>query len=500
MNKPIRTVSIFCLLLFLALALNATYLQYYHANALNDRVGNGRVATATFSRERGAIKVGANGGTTIAESVTSHDQYKYQRRYPLPLMYAPLTGWYTFGNETGLERTQNDFLSGEDDRLFVNRLVDLVNGNATKGGNVLLTINPAAQKAAYDGLKGLGPDVQGAVVAIEPSTGKLLAMVSLPSYDPNRLADHDFKKASAYAAQLSKQPSQPLLNRAIQTTLPPGSTFKVVTASAAVQDLGLTSTSLVPGGPSYTLPQSHSVVHNDVVRGCGDGKIPFVQALEFSCNTTFAPLAVRVGASGMHKQATDYGFNQTFFDELPNQAVSQYPAGMDDAQTALSGFGQGSVTSTPLQMAMVTAGVANNGVVMRPYVVDSLQSPTSLETLVPGVQKELSTSPAISATTADEVTKMMVATVQSGTATPAAIAGIQVAGKTGTAQSGLKNPDGTEVPPYAWFVGFAPAQKPQVAVCVMIQHVNQPTDEIHGGTLGGPIAKSVMEAVLNSHG
>jgi peptidoglycan glycosyltransferase len=256
----------------------------------------------------------------------------------------------------------------------------------------------------------------------------------------------------------------------------------------------------VPGGPSYTLPQSHSVVQNDVVSGCGSGKIPFVQALEFSCNTTFAPLAVQVGATDMHKQATAYGFNQSYLEDLPGQAISQYPAGMDDAQTALSGFGQGSVTATPLQMAMVTAGVADNGVVMRPYVVDAKQSPTSLETLQPGEQKELPTSPAISSTTADEVTKMMVATVQSGTATPAAIPGIQVAGKTGTAQSGLKNPDGTEVPPYAWFVGFAPAPKPQVAVCVMIQHVNQPTDEIHGGTLGGPIAKAVMEAVLNSRG
>src|SRR5262245_37894194 len=292
MNKPIRTVAIFCLLLFLALALNATYLQYYHANALNDRVGNGRVATATFSRERGSIKVGRNGEVTVAESVATDDQYKFQRRYPLPFMYAPLTGWYTFGNETGLERTQNDFLSGEDDSLFVNRLVDLVNGNATKGGNVLLTIDPAAQAAAFNGLRGLGPDVQGAVVAIEPSSGKILAMVSLPSYDPNRLADHNFKRANAYARQLSRMKSQPLLNRAVQTTLPPGSTFKVVTASAAIESGKYTSNSLVPAGPSYKLPQSSNVVHNDVLSGCDSSKITLTQALQFSCNTAFAPLAV----------------------------------------------------------------------------------------------------------------------------------------------------------------------------------------------------------------
>jgi peptidoglycan glycosyltransferase len=497
MNKPIRTVSIFCLLLFLALALNATYLQYYHANALNDRVGNGRVATATFSRERGAIMVGH---TAIADSRKSNDQYQVQRVYRQPFMYAPITGWYTFGNETGVERAQNSFLSGEDDRLFVNRIVDLVNGNSTKGGNVLLTINPAAQRAAYDGLRRLGSDVQGAVVAIEPSTGRILAMVSLPSYDPNRLADHNFKKASAYATQLSKEKSQPLLNRAIQTTLAPGSTFKVVTASAAIGSGRYTSTTPVPAGPSYTLPQSHSVVHNDVLSGCDSSPIPLTQALQFSCNTAFAPLAVKVGAAAMHRQAEGYGFNQTYLDsnQLPGQAISRYPAGENPADTALSGFGQDSVTASPLQMAMVTAGIANHGVVMKPHLIDSLQSPTSFDTLEQFPSQQL--GQATSSSTASEVTKMMVATVQSGTATPAAIPGIQVAGKTGTAQSGLTNPDGSEVPPYAWFIGFAPAQSAKVAVAVMIQHVDQPTDEIHGGTLGGPIARAVMEAVLNPHG
>jgi peptidoglycan glycosyltransferase len=498
-NKPIRTVAIFCLLLFLALALNATYLQYYHASALNDRIGNGRVATATFSRDRGAILVG---GQPIAQSVDSNDQYKFQRVYKQPFMYAPITGWYTFGNETGIERQDNNFLSGEDDRLFVNRLVDLVNGNASKGGNVVLTINPAAQRAAYDGLKALGPGIEGAVVAIEPSTGKILAMVSLPTYNPNKLATHDFKAASAYATQLSKAPGDPLLNRAVQTRLAPGSTFKIVTASAAIQSGSYTSTSLVPGGPSYQLPQSSSVVHNEIAN-CGSGKIPILQALEFSCNTSFAPLAVAVGASGMHSTAEGFGFNQIYLQDLPGQAVSQYPAGMDAPNTALSGFGQGSVTATPLQMAMVSAGIGNHGVVMRPYLTDELQSP-SQEPLVPGHSEEL--SQAISRTTASEVTKLMVGVVQEGTAKAAAIPGVLVAGKTGTAQSGLTNPDGSEVPPYAWFTSFAPASTTpdgpaaKVAVAVMIQHIDRPTSEIAGGALGGPIAKAVMEAVLKSHG
>jgi peptidoglycan glycosyltransferase len=495
-NKPIRTVSIFCLLLFLALALNATYLQYYHANALNDRVGNGRVATATFARDRGAILVGR---TAVAQSVQTSDQYKYQRLYKQPFMYAPVTGWYTLGNETGVERAQNDILSGEDDRLFVNRLVDLVNGNATKGGNVVLTINPAAQRAAFNGLKALGPEVQGAVVAIEPSSGKILAMVSLPSYNPNKLASHDFQAANAYATQLSRDKAQPLLNRAVQTTLPPGSTFKIVTASAAIENGVYSSSSQVPGGSSYTLPQSSNVVHNDVIGACGTTKIPFTQAMQFSCNTSFAPMAVKVGATDMHAQAEGYGFNQRYLDtdQLPYQAISQYPAGLDPAQTALAGFGQGSVTATPLQMAMLAAGIGNHGVVMRPFLTDELQSP-SQQTLSPGPgEQEL--HQAVSATSADQVTKLMVATVQNGTAKYAAIPGVVVAGKTGTAESGRTNPDGSEVPPYAWFVSFAPAPSPKVAVAVMIQHVNRPTDEIAGGTLGGPIAKAVMEAVL-SHG
>ena len=271
-----------------------------------------------------------------------------------------------------------------------------------------------------------------------------------------------------------------------------------MTASAAIQHDGLTSSSVVPAGPAYTLPQSHSVVHNEV-SGCGS-RITLTVAMMYSCNTAFAPLAVRVGASAMHQTAQSFGFNQQYLADLPGQALSRYPGGLNPPETALSGFGQGSVTSTPLQMAMVTAGIANHGVVMKPYLVDSLQSPTNLETLQTFEPKQL--SQAVSSSTASEVTKMMVATVAGpgGTAAPAAIPGIQVAGKTGTAQSGLTNPDGSEVPPYAWFVGFAPANAPKVAVCVMIQHVNRPTTEIAGGLLGGPIAKSVMEAVLKPHG
>jgi len=489
MNKPIRTISIFCLLLFLALMVNATYLQYWKAGKLNDDPRNRRVLVASYSRERGAILVGR---TAVAESKESTDEYKFQRTYPRPLEYAPITGWFSYYSSTGIERTQNDVLSGDDSRLFVTKLVDLVSNNPPQGGNVLLTINPKAQDAAYNGLKALGPDVQGAVVALEPSTGKVLAMVSLPTYDPNKLASHDLAQVTQDFKTLNDDPTEPLLNRAIQTRLPPGSTFKVVTAAAAI-DKGLyQADDDVPGGETYQLPLTHGptgLIDNEG-RSCGanGSKIPFTQAMEQSCNTSFAQIAGQVGAEDMTKTAEGFGFNNHYFDDLSPQAESVFPTKVDDAQLGQTGFGQYDVSATPLQMAMVAAGLANGGTVMRPYLVDEEQS-ADLDVLDKTDPQEL--SEAVSSTTASEVTKLMVSTVENGTAYPAAIPGIQVAGKTGTAQAGQ-----TDRSPYAWFISFAPADNPQVAVAVMIQNADIPRSEIAGGQLGGPIAKAVMEAVI----
>ncbi|MGY2701228.1 peptidoglycan D,D-transpeptidase FtsI family protein [Nocardioides sp. HB32] len=489
MNKPIRTISIFCLLLFLALMVNATYLQYWKAGKLNDDPRNRRVLVASYSRERGAIQVGRS---AVAQSKPSDDEYKFQRSYPKPLEYAPITGWFSYYSSTGIERTQNDVLSGDDSRLFVTKLVDLLSNNPPKGGNVLLTVDPKAQDAAYNGLKGLGPNVQGAVVALEPNTGKVLAMVSLPTYDPNKLASHDLTQVTQQFKTLNADPTQPLLNRAIQTRLPPGSTFKVVTAAAAI-DKGLyTAEDSVPGGVTYQLPLTHGptgLIDNEG-RSCGanGSKIPFTQAMEQSCNTSFAQIAGQVGADDMAKTAEGFGFNSHYFDDLTPQAESVFPTEIDEAQLGQTGFGQFDVSATPLQMAMVAAGLANGGTVMRPYLVDEELS-ADLDVLDKTDPQEL--SKAVSSTTASEVTKLMVSTVQNGTASPAAIPGIDVAGKTGTAQTGQ-----TDKSPYAWFISFAPAENPQVAVAVMIQNADIPRDEIAGGLLGGPIAKAVMEAVI----
>jgi peptidoglycan glycosyltransferase len=485
MNKPIRVVSVFCLLLFVALLVNATYLMYVRADSLSADPRNRRIITATFSRERGAILVGKE---AIARSVPSNDKYKFQRTYSEPFKYAPVTGYFSWFSQTGVERSQNSVLAGDDSRLFVTRLVDMLSNSDPKGGNAQLSANAAAQDAAWEGLEALPGDAQGAVVALEPTTGRVLAMASTPTFDPNKLASHDFGAVADLSKELNADPREPLINRAIGTTLPPGSTFKLVTAAAAIESGNYDADSQVPGGYRFKLPQSTTSVGNYDGGNCGGRRITLTQALQVSCNVTFMSLANELGVDAMADQAEAFGFNDTSLEDLGGQAESLYPRDLDPPQTALSGIGQSSVTATPLQMAMVAAAIANDGDVMRPYVVDEVRA-ANLSVL--DRTDPQSISKAISSTTAEELTSMMVATVDSGTATPAQIPGVQVAGKTGTAQSTADRP------PYAWFVSFAPADDPQVAVAVLVQSSDTSRSEIGGGRLGGPIAKAVMEAVIN---
>ena len=485
MNKPIRVVSVFCLVLFMALLVNVTYLMYVRADTLSDDPRNRRIITATFSRERGAILVGKD---AVARSVPSDDKYKFQRVYPQPMKYAPITGYFSWYGQTGVESSQNSVLAGDDARLFVTRLVDMLSNSDPKGGNVQLAANAAAQDAAWEGLEALPGDAQGAVVALEPTTGRVLAMASTPTFDPNKLASHDFGAVADLSKELNADPREPLINRAISTTLPPGSTFKLVTAAAAIESGNYDADSQVPGGYRFKLPQSTTSVGNYDGGNCGGRRITLTQALQVSCNVTFMSLANELGVEAMADQAEAFGFNDTSLEDLGGQAESLYPRDLDPPQTALSGIGQSSVTATPLQMAMVVAAIANDGDVMRPYVVDEVRA-ANLSVL--DRTDPQSISKAISSTTAEELTSMMVATVDSGTATPAQIPGVQVAGKTGTAQSTADRP------PYAWFVSFAPADDPQVAVAVLVQSSDTSRSEIGGGRLGGPIAQAVMEAVIN---
>ena len=486
MNRPIRAMAIFCLLLFAALMLNATYVQYVEAGSLNQHSDNKRVRDAEFARKRGAIVAG---GHSIAESRKSHDQYVYQRVYPQAREYAQLTGYFSrdYGR-TAVESSENAVLSGSDNRLFVNRVVDLVGNAQPVGGSVSLTIDPKAQTAAYDGLRALGQNVRGAVVALQPSTGKVLALVSSPTYDPNRLASHDFTVTKKAYDQLNANTRKPLVDRNLQEIYPPGSTFKLVTAAAALSSGSYTPTTMVKGGNRLNLPQTNRDLTNENGNSCGGSRITFTHALEVSCNVSFGDIGLKLGGAALRAQAEKFGFGQTFLEDLHGQVPSVFPAHLDAPQTALSAIGQFDVAATPLQMATVAAGIANGGTVMRPYVVDELRAPdlSVLEKTRPGVYR----SNAVSSSVARQLTQMMVSVVEHGTAGTAKIPGVQVAAKTGTAQSSPARP------PYAWFVSFAPADNPQVAVAALVEDAGVARNAISGSGLAGPIAKRVMQAVI----
>ena len=494
MNKPIRNLAVACMLLFVALLVNASYVQYWEADdltSLSKHPDNKRVRDAEFSRERGAILVR---GKAVAESNKSDDDFKFQRVYPQGQEYAHLTGYYSRDwGLGGVEASQNSILSGSDSKLFVNRVIDLVDNESPKGGSVTLTVDPDAQKAAYDGLKALGENVQGAVVAIEPNTGAILAMVSSPSYNPSRLASHDFNEVGKAKQRLEKNRLSPLNNRAIEEVLPPGSTFKLVTAAAALDSGKYTPETEVFGGARLDLPQTTTDLVNHTGGGCGGDKITLTRALEVSCNVSFGEIGMKVGADKLRETAEKFGFGKRAFNDLDDaitrQALSRFPEDPDQPQTALSSIGQFDVASTPLQMAMVVAGIANDGVVMRPYLVDEIKSP-KLDVLDKTEPEPMPDQPAMSSSAARDLTQMMVSVVDKGTASTAQIPGVEVAGKTGTAQS---SPDR---PPYAWFVSSAPAETPAVSVAVLVQDAGVARDEISGSGLSAPIAKAVMEAVI----
>ncbi|MCW2785953.1 MAG: Peptidoglycan glycosyltransferase [Marmoricola sp.] len=494
MNRPIRNLAIACLVLFAALMINVTYLQYWQADnltSLTKHPDNVRVADSAFAEPRGAILVK---GHAVAQSKKSGDRYKYLRTYPSGAEYSDVTGYFTRTlGIGGIEATQNDVLTGNSSSLFVNRVIDLLGNQNPQGGIVSLTINPAAQKAAYDGLRALGSRIQGAVVAIEPATGRILAMVSSPTFNPNRLAGHNFTKAKANYDRLLADKLEPLNNRAIELRLPPGSTFKLVTAAAALSSGKYTPNSLVPGGTTLNLPETSHVLTNENGESCGGPKITLTRALEVSCNVAFGTVGLKIGADAIKKQAEKFGFEQPpFFDDLDDQLTHQATSVFgtpDRPQTALSAIGQSDVQATPLQMAMVAAGIANNGEVMKPYLVNEISSADlGVVKLTPS---KVLTAHAVSASVARELTEMMVGVVTNGTGRTAQIPGIQVAGKTGTAQSLASRP------PYAWFVSFAPATSARVAVAVLIQDANVERNAISGSGLAAPIAKAVMEAVLN---
>jgi peptidoglycan glycosyltransferase len=314
-------------------------------------------------------------------------------------------------------------------------------------------------------------------------------MVSKPTFDPNPISAISEKTAKAGYEQALKADGRPLVNRAIANTYPPGSIFKVVTASAYFDKLGKTPADKIASPPQLKLPLTTQTLSNFGGGTCGGDPITIEHALEVSCNTAFANIGLEVGADALQATAEGFGFNQPF-DGFPLANVrSVFPPGIDKPQTAISAIGQFDVRVTPLQMALVAAGIANRGSVMRPYIVDEVLAP-NLKVIERAAPKTLRAEPAVSERTAAMVSQMMQTVVRSGSGRRAQIPGVAVAGKTGTAQ----NAEGSA--PHAWFIGFAPADDPQIAVAIFIEGGDTGSAEATGGVLAAPMAKAMMEAAL----
>jgi penicillin-binding protein A len=480
-NKPIRRLAAVVVLLFASLLISTTWIQVVDASSLAKEPTNTRTLYKEFGRDRGPLLVN---GAAVAESKASNDAYTFIRTYPGGSTYAPVTGYYSvvYG-AAGLERTENDLLSGTSDRLFYRNLSDLLTGEQPKGAQVRLTINAKAQLAAY---RALGTQ-RGAVVALDPKTGDILAMVSRPSYDPDQLATHDRATAVKAWKNLNADNGKPLLNRAITGLYPPGSTFKLITSAAALSN-GYTPDSVIDGPATLNLPQTTANLSNDNAAPCGPGgKTTLLHALQISCNTAYAGLGMKLGEATMLEQAQKFGFGQDLSIPL-TVAPSEFPTKTNQPQLAQSSIGQYNTKATPLQIAMVAAGIANKGVVMRPNLIRRVQT-NQLKVI--DDRKPEALSEAVTPAVAAQLTTMMEAVVQSGTGTRAQIPGVTVAGKTGTAQHGQGEA------PHAWFTSFAPAEDPQVAVSVVVEDGGKAGNEAFGGTVAAPIAKAVMEAVIN---
>lgn len=474
MNGPIRKVTIFVSLLLAALLVNMTWISVARTESLNDDSRNRRVRDAEFSRNRGAILVG---NEAIAESVPRTGRFPYVRTYPKPELWSSVTGWYSYNYaRSGLEASFNQELAGTSSEQSIGRVVDLLTGRQSSGANIQTTLNADAQAAA---VKALG-DKRGAVVAMDYTTGEILALVSTPTYDPNRLATVDLSEAQTAWNELLNADDEPLKGRATREVYPPGSTFKLVTAAAALED-GMVPDTMVEAPDSLRLPNSTRSMGNST--NCGGERITIEQALKTSCNTAFGNLGLDLGGDKLRKQAEAFGFNQDPTIDVA-AAKSRFPGELDEAQTALTAIGQYDVAASPLQIVQVAAAIANDGVMMKPYLVSSVTNRdlTVLSSTTPQRQGQ-----PISASSAKLLQQMMVTVVEDGTGSPAQISGLTIGGKTGTAQTA---PDR---PPYAWFVGYA--EDPSVAVVAFVEDADVARDDISGGKLAAPIFRAVVEAL-----
>ncbi len=469
------------LALVLALLVRATWMQVVEGQALAEDDDNRRTTIEQYGSPFGDIIVGGK-PVTGSKEVNSGD-FKYKRTYSQGDLYSAVTGYQSQARgATQLEGIYQDVLDGKDDRL--KDPMDAITGGHAKPGNVITTIDPKVQQAGY---KTLGKK-KGAAVAIDPSSGKIEGMVSTPSFGPSKISGSGDKDAAAWN-KLSKDKNQPMLNRALRQPVPPGSTFKVVVAAAALEDGLYSSVDEKTHSPDpYTLKGSQTPLDNENKSApCENATIR--TALKYSCNTVFAKMAADLGADKVRAQAEKFGFNNDKQDIPVRAYKSIYPKKMDDAQTGLSGIGQYEVTATPLQMAMVSQAVSNGGELTDPHMVSQVQDSggTALQTYGGDSKRVMSEG------AATQLKSAMKTVVDSGTGTNAKIPGMTVGGKTGTAQHGVDN-SGT---PYAWFTSWAEnSQGKKLAVAVVVEDSDAKRAEISGSGLAGPVAKAMMQASL----
>jgi len=490
-NAPLRRAGVVILVLFGLLFANLNWVQAYKADDYRTSDYNRRVVVAQYERPRGDIEAD---GEFLAENKATDDTLKYLRVYPDKEMYAPVVGYRPVGMAaTGIENSENEFLSGESDKLFADRVKDMFTGNNTGGGNVRLSLSTRAQETAWKQMTNNERGVEkGAAVAIDPRTGAVQAMVSMPSFDPNPLVSHDEKAAQAAYDKLNKDKDQPLLNRAVASTLPPGSTMKVIISAAALEEGYKTSTE-IPAGSIYR--ESGAVIRNAEDEVCPGSQIDLKEALTESCNTGFAQLGVKLGADKVKETAKAFGFEDDKLTVgnlegggIPVAAshtgtIANPDGSTDKGALAQSSIGQRDVRMTPLQGALIAATVANSGKQMRPYLVQQLLG-SDRRAVYTASPQTLRTP--IDAQVAADLKDMMVSVVENGTGRNAQISGFQVGGKTGTAQ----NAEGAD--PHGWFIGFAFNEKGEAvsASCVMLENVPGGHASAEAARISGLIMKA----------
>ncbi|MEZ2121973.1 MULTISPECIES: peptidoglycan D,D-transpeptidase FtsI family protein [unclassified Corynebacterium] len=481
MNRSIRTTAVFTMVLIIILIANLTRVQVFSEDAYAHNALNKRQYYKTQSIPRGQI---STGGLVLARSIAD-EQGHYHREYVTdPVVYGPVEGYLSeIYGAAGLELGYNDILNGTDASLFASRWMDTLLGRTQSGASLELTLNPEAQQAAYSGLADRG--YEGAVVAIRPSTGEILAMASTPSFNPTALAD----STTAVSAwnELTADPGAPLLNHATQDALPPGSTFKVITAAAGLSG-DVTPETQFTAAPQTTLPGTETTLENYGGQACGSGETAsLATAFALSCNTAFVELGVQVGADALREQAKKFGVTDSYDLGLPTVpgTVGSLP---DPAAVGQSSIGQRDVTMTVLENAVVAATVANRGTRMNPYLVSRVLGP-DLRTLRSTDARELNR--ALSPEVADQLTEMMRASERN----TAGYSGADIASKTGTAEHGE---DSRNSNPHAWYIAFGPSENADVAVAVLVKNGGDRGQAATGGSVAAPIGRAVIDAVLRS--